>query len=187
MWPGRAEADGMRNLPRFALVPLAALISALPLVVLPSPAGADTASDCEEAFSVRDGEPAHLHDRTRRSDWPTPARRSASKPGLGPGGVGQPELGDGLRQARRRHLRRRPRHVEGEPDQRRRLRTLVHDSGSRCRGPASAPASAWPAIRPARPPRPSGSRRCTATRWTMTSKRRHRRTTRRHRRTRHPR
>jgi hypothetical protein len=41
----------MRNLPRFALVPLAALISALPLVALPSPARADTASECEEAFS----------------------------------------------------------------------------------------------------------------------------------------
>jgi hypothetical protein len=42
----------MRNLPRFALVPLAALISALPLVALPSPAGADTASDCEAAFTT---------------------------------------------------------------------------------------------------------------------------------------
>ena len=41
----------MRNLPRFALVPLAALISALPLVVLPSAAGADTVSDCQEAFT----------------------------------------------------------------------------------------------------------------------------------------
>ena len=51
MWPGRAKADGMRNLPRFALVPLAALISALPLVVLPAPAGADTVSDCQEAFA----------------------------------------------------------------------------------------------------------------------------------------
>jgi hypothetical protein len=42
----------MRNLPRFALVPLAALISALPLVVLPTVAGADTASDCETAFTT---------------------------------------------------------------------------------------------------------------------------------------
>jgi hypothetical protein len=42
----------MRNLPRFALVPLAALISALPLVALPAPAGADTASDCEAAFTT---------------------------------------------------------------------------------------------------------------------------------------
>jgi len=40
MGPGQAEADGMRNLPRFALVPLAALISALPLVALPTAAGA---------------------------------------------------------------------------------------------------------------------------------------------------
>ena len=41
----------MRNLPRFALVPLAALFAALPLVALPSTAGADTVSDCEAAFS----------------------------------------------------------------------------------------------------------------------------------------
>jgi hypothetical protein len=42
----------MRNLPRFALVPLAALFSALPLIALPSAAGADTASDCEAAFTT---------------------------------------------------------------------------------------------------------------------------------------
>jgi hypothetical protein len=41
----------MRNLPRFALIPLAALISAVPLVVLPSAAGADAVADCKEAFS----------------------------------------------------------------------------------------------------------------------------------------
>ena len=42
----------MRNLPRFALVPLAALLSAVPLVaLLPSTAGADAASDCQAAFS----------------------------------------------------------------------------------------------------------------------------------------
>jgi len=49
---GRAEAEGMRNLPRFALVPLAVLISALPVVALVSPAGADTASDCDSAFTA---------------------------------------------------------------------------------------------------------------------------------------
>jgi len=42
----------MRNLPRFALVPLAVLISALPLAALVSPAGADTASDCDSAFTA---------------------------------------------------------------------------------------------------------------------------------------
>ena len=42
----------MRNLPRFALVPLAVLISALPLVALPTAAGADTASDCEAASTT---------------------------------------------------------------------------------------------------------------------------------------
>jgi hypothetical protein len=42
----------MRNLPRFALVPLAALFSAIPLVALPSTAGADTVADCEDAFST---------------------------------------------------------------------------------------------------------------------------------------
>jgi hypothetical protein len=42
----------MRNLPRFALVPLAVLISAAPLAALVSPAGADTASDCDSAFNA---------------------------------------------------------------------------------------------------------------------------------------
>ena len=42
----------MRNLPRFALVPLAVLIPALPLLALPTPAGADTTSDCEAAFTT---------------------------------------------------------------------------------------------------------------------------------------
>jgi hypothetical protein len=42
----------MRNLPRFALVPLAVLISALPLVSLATAAEADTASDCEAAFTT---------------------------------------------------------------------------------------------------------------------------------------
>jgi hypothetical protein len=42
----------MRNLPRFALVPLAVLISALPLVALATAAGADTTSDCEAAFTT---------------------------------------------------------------------------------------------------------------------------------------
>ena len=51
MRPLWAEAHGMRKLPRFALVPLAVLFSALPLVVLPSTAGADTVVDCEDAFS----------------------------------------------------------------------------------------------------------------------------------------
>jgi hypothetical protein len=41
----------MRNLPRFALVPLAALIPALPLVAFASPAGADTLAECQDAFS----------------------------------------------------------------------------------------------------------------------------------------
>ena len=42
----------MRNLPRFALVPLAVLITALPLVSFPAPAGADTAADCQTAFTT---------------------------------------------------------------------------------------------------------------------------------------
>jgi hypothetical protein len=41
----------MRNSPRFALVPLAALFSALPFVALSTPAGADTAADCQAVFS----------------------------------------------------------------------------------------------------------------------------------------
>jgi len=52
MLPWQAEAEGMRNLPRFALFPLAALFSALPLVALPSPAGAEPASDCQAAFTT---------------------------------------------------------------------------------------------------------------------------------------
>jgi hypothetical protein len=44
----------MRNLPRFALVPLAALVSVVPFASASfvGPAGADTASDCEAAFST---------------------------------------------------------------------------------------------------------------------------------------
>jgi hypothetical protein len=50
----RAEAEGMRNLPRFALVPLAALVSILPFALdaFVARAGADTASDCDAAFAA---------------------------------------------------------------------------------------------------------------------------------------
>jgi hypothetical protein len=51
MWSEQAEPEVMRNSPRFALVPLAALFAALPLVALSSPAGADTVADCQQAFS----------------------------------------------------------------------------------------------------------------------------------------
>ncbi|MCA1844045.1 MAG: hypothetical protein LC792_12850 [Actinobacteria bacterium] len=60
----------MRNLPRFALVPLAALLSALPLVALPTAAGADTASDCEAAFTTApDSQLAYTTDPPERLAW----------------------------------------------------------------------------------------------------------------------
>jgi hypothetical protein len=60
----------MRNLPRFALVPLAALISALPLVVLPTAAGADTASDCDAAFTTApEGQLTYTTDPPERLAW----------------------------------------------------------------------------------------------------------------------
>jgi len=53
----------MRNSPRFALVPLAALFSALPFVALSSPAGADTVADCEAALSAPSaGQLTYTHD-----------------------------------------------------------------------------------------------------------------------------
>jgi len=52
--PWRAEALRMRHLPRFALVPLAALVSLAPFAVdaVVARAGADTASDCAAAFAA---------------------------------------------------------------------------------------------------------------------------------------
>ena len=49
----RAEAEAMRNRPRIAKVPLAVLVSIVPFTVssFVGQAGADTASDCEAAFS----------------------------------------------------------------------------------------------------------------------------------------
>jgi hypothetical protein len=70
MLPRRAEAEAMRNLPRFALVPLAALFSALPLIALPSAAGADTASDCEAAFTTApDSQFTYTTDPPERLAW----------------------------------------------------------------------------------------------------------------------
>jgi len=60
----------MRNLPRFALVPLAALFSALPLVTLATAAGADTASDCAAAFSTApDSQFSYTTDPPERLAW----------------------------------------------------------------------------------------------------------------------
>ncbi|MCA1843662.1 MAG: hypothetical protein LC792_10850 [Actinobacteria bacterium] len=61
----------MRNLPRFALVPLAVLISALPLVgLLASPAVADSAADCDAAFGTAPaGELTYVTDPPQRLAW----------------------------------------------------------------------------------------------------------------------
>jgi hypothetical protein len=60
----------MRNLPRFALVPLAALFSALPLVALPTAAGADTVSDCDAAFTTAPASQlAYTTDPPERLAW----------------------------------------------------------------------------------------------------------------------
>ena len=59
----------MRNLPRFALVPLAVLISAVPFSFSPlvGPAGADTVSDCEAAFtSAADAQLVYTTDPAER-------------------------------------------------------------------------------------------------------------------------
>jgi hypothetical protein len=60
----------MRNLPRFALVPLAVLFSALPLVTLATAASADSASGCEAAFSTApDSRFAYATDPPERLAW----------------------------------------------------------------------------------------------------------------------
>jgi hypothetical protein len=59
----------MRNLPRFALVPLVALLSAIPLVALSVPAGADTLGDCTSAFSSQpEAQLSYNSDPPARSD-----------------------------------------------------------------------------------------------------------------------
>src|SRR2546423_5203691 len=59
MPPFGRKLKGMRNLPRFALVPLAALVAVIPFTFASfvGPAGADTASDCDAAFAA----PADSH------------------------------------------------------------------------------------------------------------------------------
>jgi hypothetical protein len=60
----------MRNLPRFALVPLAVLVTAAPLLGPASPAGADTAPDCESVFAAAPAEGlTYLTDPPQRLAW----------------------------------------------------------------------------------------------------------------------
>lgn len=59
----------MRNLPRFALVPFAALVTVLPLVGVTSPAGAASAEECAAAFEAQPASQiAYSSDPPARSD-----------------------------------------------------------------------------------------------------------------------